>query len=330
MYRGFYVWAIGTTVVLGFFLTFVLFGWPGSTNNCVFNGWDIIPPDSILAPPPPPVTKAQQDAYDAILVKVAATNSCYCEQFDVADTYRGAAGSRQKVNTWFNLYSIPTSLVVALWVYYARRDKAKNLIGSPGWIPDLYIFAVMFLGLGSMWFHASLKEWPGVFDTLSMYVFVSFLIFYTIHRIWPNDLFFWIAYAVTVIAVTVIGELLSLAHPHSTISLFLIVALVAVYCGFEFVIWGGDGDRTRTLWWLRNWWQHFWFGGSNVKWRWWAAVGSILVAAFFQIKSQTGEFLCKIPDGPKSFFQPHGLLWHPLAGAMAVFLYFYWRYDTVE
>ena len=41
--------------------------------------------------------------------------------------------------------------------------------------------------------------------------------------------------------------------------------------------------------------------------------------------SQTGAPLCD----PKGGFQPHGLLWHPLAGVMAVFIYFYWRWDAI-
>jgi hypothetical protein len=59
----------------------------------------------------------------------------------------------------------------------------------------------------------------------------------------------------------------------------------------------------------------------------WAAggVGCILAATFFWNFSQNpGQFLCN----PTSSFQPHRLLWHPLAGGMAVFLYFYWRLDT--
>jgi hypothetical protein len=50
-------------------------------------------------------------------------------------------------------------------------------------------------------------------------------------------------------------------------------------------------------------------------------VVAILMATFFWKLSQTDGLLC----WPKSGFQPHGLLWHPLAGLMAVLLYFYWR-----
>ena len=51
---------------------------------------------------------------------------------------------------------------------------------SSSYVPDLYIFCVLFLGLGSMWFHASLTQWGGVIDAASMYVFLAFLVFYSI------------------------------------------------------------------------------------------------------------------------------------------------------
>ena len=54
---------------------------------------------------------------------------------------------------------------------------------------------------------------------------------------------------------------------------------------------------------------------------WLLAVVAIGLATLFWALSQTGKSLCN----PGSGFQPHGLLWHPLAGVMAVLLYFYWR-----
>ena len=54
---------------------------------------------------------------------------------------------------------------------------------------------------------------------------------------------------------------------------------------------------------------------------WLSGIASILAATFFWWASQTGGFMCN----PNSLFQPHGLLWHPLAGVAAIMLYFYWR-----
>ncbi len=273
VYRGFFVWGGGIVLVLGTFLIFVAAGWPGVANKCITD---------------------------------TPTDSCYCEAFNPAQVVSGASGVRQSVNTWFNLYSIITSLVVAVVVYSDRKTgEGGNPIRSSSWIPDLYIFAVLFLGLGSMWFHGSLKEWGGWMDLLSMFVYTAFLIFYSIRRLWNADWFFWVFYLVTVVLFTVIGGIWEWRFK----SLILILILVAAYLTFEAIMWKRSGKvmqgkpLTITLWVM--------------------AVASIAAATIFWALSQTGGPLCK----PTSFFQPHGLFWHPLAGVMAVLLYFYWRED---
>jgi hypothetical protein len=289
-YRGFVVWGAGIVVVLGAFLVFVAAGWPGDANSCIQPTHD--------TPPQP--------------------DSCYCEHFDRLAIRRNEGGVRQPVNTWFNLYAIFTSLTVALFVYFDRNSSSGGTaIRSHVWLPDLYIFVVLFLGLGSMWFHGALKEWGGVTDTLSMYLYAAFLVFYTIYRLWDSDIFFLIGYIITVAVFTIVGELWQLAMPSFPVSLIMILILVAAYLVFESIIWSGAGGGSRW----QNWWDHFWWFGSQASLLWWLAVASIALATFFWTFSQTGRFMCD----PHSAFQPHGLLWHPLAGAMAVLLYFYWR-----
>jgi len=273
IYRGFFVWGGGIVLVLGAFLIFVLAGWPGAKNKCVTD----------------------------------TPNSCYCEAFKLANVKSGAPGVRQGVNTWFNLYSILTSLVVAVVVYVDRKSGATGgPIRSDSLVPDLYIFAVLFLGLGSMWFHGSLKEWGGVMDLLSMFVYAAFLIFYSIRRLWNADWFFWVFYSVTVILFTVIGAVWDWRYK----SLILILILVAAYLVFEVAMWKRSGKIMQ--------------GRPLTIVLWVMAVVAILTATVFWTLSQTGGPLCD----PKSAFQPHGLLWHPLAGVMAVLLYFYWREDA--
>ena len=263
-YRGFLVWGIGIVAVLLPFLIFVAAGWPGGVNSCVKE----------------------------------SPNSCYCEAFDASQI--GKPGVRQPVNTWFNLYSILTSLIVALVLYFDRSEGATNLIGSENFIADWYVFAVLFLGLGSMWFHASLIDWAGTFDQLSMFVYAAFLIFFTIRREWDSDLLFWLGYAGTVALFTFIAAI----WHWKLASLILILILVAAYLTFEIILWVKRGDflAWKTLLWS-------------------AGVVAIGLATLFWTLSQTGGSMCD----PHSVFQPHGLLWHPLAGVMAVFLYFYWR-----
>ncbi len=261
--------AAGLIVVLGLFVYFVFTGWPGSPSNCIYDTPD----------------------------------TCYCEAFDIAAVESGAAGIRQPVNTWFNLYSIITALIVAFSIYRDRKKSggsaSPNLFYSSSFIPDLYIFAVLFLGLGSMWFHGSLTAWGSVVDGFSMYVFAAFLPFYTIRRFYGSDTFFWIAYVVTVALFTFL---------HTLLPAFVnILILVVAYLGLEVYIW----IKTRQV--LQ--------GSTDAQWYWGLAIASIIAATFFWWASQTGNFMC----GPESFFQAHGLLWHPLAGVMSVLLYFYWR-----
>lgn len=276
IYRGFIVWGAGIVLVLGAFLIFVLAGWPGAENNCIHD----------------------------------TPNSCYCEAFNRAQVVSGAPGVRQPVNTWFNLYSIMTSFVVALMVYFDRTaGGAPNPIRSDDLVPDLYIFAVQFLGLGSMWFHGSLKEWGGWLDLASMFVYAAFLVFYSVRRFWSgtfsSNLFFWGAYGGTVALFTIVGGEWQWKYK----SLILILILVAAYLAIEFYIWGSSGKWAQ--------------GKVLTQFLWLAAVVAIGLATLFWALSQTGGPLCD----PNSFFQPHGLLWHPLAGVMAVLLYFYWRED---
>jgi len=263
---------------LGAFLIFLAAGWPGDANNCIQPTHD--------TPPKP--------------------DSCYCEQFDRHAVLGHDGGVRQPVNTWFNLYSILTGLAVAIVVWYDRNaGTGGNPMRSDSSYPDVYTFAVLFLGLGSMWFHGSLKEWAGVFDLLSMFVYAEFLVFYTVRRMWAADWFFWVFYPITAVLFTIVGAVWHWQYQ----SLVLILILVAAYLALEVTIWVRTGKVMQ--------------GKPLTVVLWLAAVVCIIVATIFWTLSQTGQPLCD----PKSAFQPHGLLWHPLAGAMAVLLYFYWRED---
>ncbi|HEX8738422.1 MAG TPA: ceramidase domain-containing protein [Pyrinomonadaceae bacterium] len=268
--RAFIVWLTASVVILGAFLFFVAIGFPGAKDSCVDSKPD---------------------------------NTCFCEKFVEAEI--GTPGVRQPVNTWLNLYALGTSFIVAAFVYMSRKEYgssgAPNVISSTSLIADLYIFAVLFLGLGSMWFHASLTKWGGIFDGLSMYIYASYLVFYSIRRFWDSDAFFWIGYGVTVVVFTVL-------HAIEVPSVILIILLVAAYVAIEVYTW------IRTKKWAQ--------GKLLTRFLWIAAVVSILLATLFWALSQTGAPMCD----PTSKFQPHGWLWHPLAGLMAVLLYFYWRH----
>ena len=273
-YRSFIVLAAGTVLVLLPFLIFVAAGWPGDHDSCMNT----------------------------------AVNTCYCEAFDPADVIAHASGVRQPVNTWFNLYSILTAGLVALVMFLDRKDgpTGENVMRSNNLIADLYVFAVLFLGLGSMWFHASIVGWAGNVDGLSMYIYAAFLVFYTLRRLVAADWVFWVFYPITVVVFLIIHA----AWQWELKSLILILILVAAYLGLEIAVCVKQGAP----------WQGKWL----TILLWWLAVACIGFATLFWKLSQTGESMCH----PTDFFQPHGMLWHPLAGAMAVLLYFYWREEN--
>jgi hypothetical protein len=260
-----------STFVLGLFLVFVAAGWPGRENSCVTD------------------TDGGKRA-----------NTCYCEPFKRADI--GKPGVRQPFNTWSNLYSILTGGALALVVYLNRRNglpAGSNRMRSTNFYPLLYIPVVIFLGLGSMWFHASLTEWGGVFDNLSMYTFTNFLVFYTIVRLTNVDLLFYIGYPLATVGLTLTAVL-------GAPSLIVTIISVGAYLVLESIIWLWKPE-------VRNEWGPFW--------KFWVpGVASILLSTLFWVLSQTDAPLCFKTHA----FQFHGV-WHMGAGASALLLYFFWR-----
>lgn len=271
--RSYLVYGVGFAVVFIPFLIFVAAGWPGAENDCLKDGPD----------------------------------GCFCEWVDVEAVRAHDGGVRQPANTWSNLYALITSFIVAFGISRDRKAlspgcPAPNIIKSDSWIADMYVFAVMFLGLGSMWFHASITQWGGRFDGASMYFFAGFMVWYTVHRLYPNALLFWLGYLATIIVFT--------AMHNWAPSELLIGILVGFYLLFEILILAKkkahfDGWGWALLWWI-------------------LALFSFGAALLFWVGGQAGNFLCDSVEATRSAFQSHAL-WHVFAGIMAVFLYYYWR-----
>ena len=180
-------------------------------------------------------------------------------------------------------------------------------------VADVYVFAVLFLGLGSMWFHGSLTSSLSWVDGFSMYVFASFLVWYTVYRLWRTDVTFWLfcfAYPGTVVLFTVLGQVI----PGSYTSAFLIGILVLAYLGLEFGVWVGYRGNWRKS-----------PAGAIVLWV--AAALFMLTATIVWGLSQTGAPLCHTPEQMATIWQPHAIVWHFFAGIMATLLFFYWRFD---
>lgn len=267
-YRSYWVLAIAAPAVLLPFLMFVWLGWPGGADSCTLTNPD----------------------------------GCFCEAFDPGAVHTGAGGVRQPSNTWFNLYALATAAVIAVQVAADRR-RSSRAVFAPGVIPDVYVFVVLFLGLGSMWFHGSLKGWGGIVDAVSMYLFTAFLVAFAAFRLRRTTGIFWGVYLSVVAAATVAQVVID--RPGT--SVVLVAAQVCAYLVLELLVW------LR----LRPQIPRGWLGGL---W-WFGAFACIAAAIVFWLLSQTGGPLCD----PTSIWQPHGVAWHPLAGVTAVLLFYYWR-----
>jgi hypothetical protein len=267
LYRSFIVLGVGSVTILSVFFAFVGAGWPGAPDDCI-----------------------KDDSSD-----------CFCESFNVADVLTNAAGVRQPANTFSNFYSFATAGFVAFVVHKDRliQHQSSNLMrGSHSWVADLYVFCVLHLGLGSMFFHGSLTQWGGFVDVNSMYWFTSFLSTYTVRRMWNNAPVFYVSFFALV---TIFTAMKLVADAVVSIAI-----LVVLYFLAEVAI----GIRTKTV--LQ--------GTRFAIAMWLCAIVCILFALFFWAASSTGGFLCV----PESAMQAHGL-WHVLAGCTATFLFLFWR-----
>src|ERR1044072_386898 len=139
-------------VLLLMFFICAAMGWPGDPDTCI--------------------TQAQLKNPNAV------NTSCYCEPFKVQDVVKHEPGFRQPFNTFSNLYVLGTCAFLVFVTYKQRVRREANRIHTD--TPDenrfrngiaypiFYILAAIFLGLGSMWFHASIVGWGGKFDQMSM------------------------------------------------------------------------------------------------------------------------------------------------------------------
>jgi hypothetical protein len=282
------VWA---GLVLTLFFIFAGLGWPGAMDSCVTEN------------------KAKTPSI--------TENGCYCEPFSISDVKNHVPGFRQPFNTFSNLYVLGTGafLTFIAWKQRKLREKLKNIpttdknrFRRTDLFPIYYIQVVIFLGLGSMWFHASIVSWGGLFDQMSMYALVTFLLAYSLMRLLGDGKLETLGFLFTYWAI-----LLILYFPLAWFQIpsVLVIAISMIPYGImEFLIWLFDWalDKENK--------QSFW-----VYWRYWI-IGFVLfmIAIVVRGQSETGKALC---ISCSSAFQYHGV-WHVLSGGMAVLLYFHW------
>jgi hypothetical protein len=64
---------------------------------------------------------------------------------------------------------------------FAARLGYETPMAEIGWLSVVYGFIVIFMGPPSMWFHASIRDWGGWFDSMSVVFWLSFGAAYVLH-----------------------------------------------------------------------------------------------------------------------------------------------------
>lgn len=230
-----------------------------------------------------------------------AENSCYCEPL-------GTGMIKQPSNTVSNLGFVIVGIALLASLPAAVAGSGADPMEEETVFSVLYGCVVIFLGPGSMFFHASMKKWGGWVDTFSMMLFTGFLLVYDIVGVADGGkgMFFGIYLPL----VAVLGAL-SWFVPRSPIPGFSMGS-------FSFGAMAGG--------WILL--QFFTIAGipdTGIDRANGPAILLLLAAAFvfgvafvIQQKSQTGKPWCQ----PEATIQGHAL-WHVLAAAATVILFFY-------
>jgi hypothetical protein len=244
------------------FMIFALTGWPGSPDVCTHEG------------------------------------VCYCEA-------TAGPAVAQPSNTFSNFGFVLVGLGMLWWMGWEKATSRSvwnnSMTRVDGFFPVLFGNIAVFLGPGSMLFHASMKQWGGFLDSFSMYLFMSFIAVYNLHRLVRMSapwLFLPVFAAVNTLAV-----ILALGVPEAATYIFAGIGVLALFSQIAVATWGRH-IQTDT-------WGKVSFG---------VGTGLFVTAFVIWILSRTGAPLCS----PDAAIQGHAI-WHLLCALVVLCVFIYFR-----
>lgn len=217
---------------------------------------------------------------------------------------------RQPLSTWSDLGFILFGMMILLLLGYSPGPPNNPMIApsvnAVSGIAILYGLIVIFMGPGSMYYHASMRHWGGLLDNLSMYLWALFVLVYDLARVARFD--DWVFYLIFVLAVIAIFAL-RFFLPGSGTLIFGI--LVAGYIVFGLIVLYGQLNGVVR--------EQGWF---------WAGMISFALAMLFWILSNDKPVKVPWLTG-ESVIQGHAVF-HLLSALTTFFVFFYLRSEIIQ
>ena len=219
-------------------------------------------------------------------------NRCFCERIREGTI-------RQPVNTWSNLAFILVGLLVIAVASHdlsrAAQSRSSNPMRTRAAYPGLYGAVTILIGIGSMFYHASLAFAGQAVDIISIYLLTTFMLLYTLSRLIRID---GRAFFACYLALNVVLGWISVEWP--VLRRYLFIVLLLAVLASEAII----RKKLRPK--------------MNAAFLY-AAIASLVGACSAWILDLTG-IMCS----PDSWLQGHAV-WHVLMAAVVGFIYLYYR-----
>lgn len=228
--------------------------------------------------------------WDTWRVATCMPDNCFCEQVRFGDTIR------QPANTWSSMLFTLIGILIAGHglTQLSEGQKLSRLFAL------ILSFALIFIGVGSAFYHASMTFWGQFADVGSMYLLVSFMLIYAWLRLFQLQVNL---SAVLYVVINIALFTLLYFFPETRRSAFAIVLLLGI--GFEL---------------------YYAVFRKPVLKRYWFNYGLLLFAIAYAIWTVDNNRMICVAE---SLFQGHAI-WHIFGALSSGMLYLYYASETQE
>ena len=232
-------------------------------------------------------------------------HDCHCEALLV-----GVKKVKQPINTWSDLGFVAAGMMIFYMIGSFRLSGAvaANPLQGTSFFSIVYGMLVIYLGPGSMFYHASVKKWGGWLDNMSMVLWTAFLIVYVFARGIPMpDSLTVIVYLTIVVSSGVIIWFVEGSGKY------IFGLMVGVWGVLEIIILIVQATGSSVM------------GLHRTEWGWLIlAAASFGLAIFIWLRSKDGQPWCY----PNSWAQGHAA-WHLLSAVSAFSIFLYLRSEVM-